>query len=54
MERLQPSDAALIKLRYNQDLSVKEIAARIRKSVRNVYFSLSRIQHLLLKCIDNE
>jgi RNA polymerase sigma-70 factor (ECF subfamily) len=54
MERLQPSDAALIKLRYNQDLPVKEIAARIRKSVRNVYFSLSRIQHLLLKCIDNE
>ena len=53
MEKLQPKDASIIQMRYNLDLSVKVIATRINKSMRNVYFSLTRIQHLLLKCMNN-
>jgi RNA polymerase sigma-70 factor (ECF subfamily) len=51
IEKLQPREASLIALRYNKSISVREIAARINRPIRSVYFSLTRVQHLLLKCI---
>jgi RNA polymerase sigma-70 factor, ECF subfamily len=48
---LNESDQRIILLRYHENLKSKEIAARLGKSVRNIYLNISRIQELLLHCI---
>lgn len=50
--KLPPSDTSLIAMRYYKSISVREIASRINKPIRSVYAALTRIQHLLLKCIN--
>ncbi len=52
IEKLQESDVSIIKKRYVESKRVKEIASEINKTVRNVYFSLARVQRLLLRCIN--
>ncbi len=53
LEKLSPHESSIITMRYHENQSVREIAARINKSVRNVYFILTRIQHSLLRCIES-
>ncbi len=53
IDHLEDRDAGLIKMRYRGAMQVKEIAGRINKTVRNIYFSLARIQRLLLECMNN-
>ena len=52
IEKLKPEDASIIKMRFENAIPVREIATRINRTIRSVYFSLARIQRLLLKCID--
>ncbi|NLK42153.1 MAG: sigma-70 family RNA polymerase sigma factor [Planctomycetes bacterium] len=53
IDKLRPQDATLIKMRYNDAIPVSDIAARINRTMRCVYFNLARIQRLLLKCIED-
>jgi RNA polymerase sigma-70 factor (ECF subfamily) len=50
--KLPEQDTKILKMRYMSELKVNEISARISRSVRNVYFILSRIQRLLLRCME--
>jgi RNA polymerase sigma-70 factor, ECF subfamily len=50
--RLPEQDTHILKMRYMGELKVNEISTRISKSVRNVYFILSRIQRMLLRCME--
>ena len=54
IDKLHPKDVSIIEMRYNKSVSVREISVRINKPIRSVYYSLTRIQHLLLKCINKE
>jgi RNA polymerase sigma-70 factor (ECF subfamily) len=50
--KLPEQDIYILKMRYMSELKVHEISARISKTVRNVYFILSRIQRMLLRCME--
>jgi RNA polymerase sigma-70 factor (ECF subfamily) len=52
--KLQAPDASIIKMRYEKSMRVSEIASAVDRTVRNVYFSLSRIQRQLLKCMSRK
>lgn len=52
LHKLSSQDQHLIHLRYSVGLTVKEISARIHKSIRIIYYSISRIQGQLLDCIE--
>lgn len=54
ISKLQPGDINLIKLRYLKSHSAQEISRRLHKSIRSIYYSISRIQGLLLKCMQGE
>ena len=51
VEKLPAHDKSLVVLRYEQGLSVKDISLRMSRTVQNVYYHLSRIHSLLLKCV---
>lgn len=50
--KLPEQDSKILKMRYMSELKVPEISTRISRSARNVYFILSRIQRLLLRCME--
>lgn len=52
VKKLPKPDRQLIYLRYSLELSVREISKRFNKSIRSLYLGISRIQGLLLKCIE--
>lgn len=52
MKKLSTSDRQLISMKYSAEMNVKEISSRIKKTVRSVYLAISRIQGLLLRCIE--
>lgn len=52
IKKLPSQDTSIIAMRYYKSIPVKEIALRIDKPVRSVYSALTRIQHLLLKCVN--
>lgn len=54
MGKLPDNDFNLIKLRYTNDMSVREIAARFGRTIQSVYRSISRIQNILRICIDRQ
>ena len=54
VERLQQTDRELVKMRYEEDLSVREMSMRIGRSGRAIYKSLSRIHDWLLQCIERK
>ncbi len=51
VQKLTSRDKALVNLKYEQSLAVKDISMRIGKTVQNVYYHLSRIHTLLLSCV---
>ena len=52
VKKLSKPDKQILNLRYSAMLSVKEISSRVNESVRTIYYKLSRIQGLLLRCIE--
>lgn len=50
-QRLSPPDKDLVLMRYYENLKVKDVAARLGKSLRNAYWNLERVQGLLLTCM---
>ena len=51
LKKLNEKDRELIRLRYQPDASVQEVADRVGRSLKAVYRSLSRIHAQLLSCI---
>ena len=54
LAKLQASDLDLIRLRYWKSVRAADIAKRLNTSLRTVYYSLSRIQGLLLTCVERD
>ncbi len=54
LAKLHASDLDLIRLRYWRSLRAADIAKRLNVSLRSVYYSLSRIQGLLLTCVERD
>jgi len=51
LKKLEENDKALIRLRYERDISVKNIALGVGKSIHSIYRGLSRIHDMLLRCV---
>ena len=51
LEKLNPADKSLIKMRYEQDLPPKKIAEAVSRPVQGIYKTLTRIHNVLLICI---
>ena len=54
LQKLSTQDQYLMHLRYSVGLTVKEVSTRIHKSIRIIYYSISRIQGLLLQCVERD
>lgn len=52
IKKLSENDIRLVQLRYEQNWSVKAIAAKTGKSLQSVYQNLNRIHKILLRCVD--
>ena len=53
VQRLNPRDYDLIRLRYEDEVAIKAIAERAGRSVQSVYKRIARIHDALLECIRN-
>ncbi len=51
IEKLKENDRYLVQMRYEQDVTVKNIAERFGKSVQGIYQALSRIHEMLMRCV---
>jgi RNA polymerase sigma-70 factor (ECF subfamily) len=54
MEKLPAESRRILKLRYQQSFTIKEVAEKIKMPVHNLYILVSRIHLLLQQCIDND
>ena len=52
VKKLNGKDQKIIQLRYDEELSVKQISSRLSRSVRGLYKSLARIHDNLLNCVE--
>jgi RNA polymerase sigma-70 factor (ECF subfamily) len=52
IKKLTEPDRRLLHLKYSMELTAKEISTRIDKSIRLVFLSISRIQNMLLNCVE--
>jgi RNA polymerase sigma-70 factor (ECF subfamily) len=52
VSQLKKEDEDIVKMRYGNAMHVREIALRVDKTTRNIYYALARIQRLLLKCMN--
>ncbi len=54
MERLPARSRELLRLRYDQGLKLKEMGARLARSLDAVHKALSRIRSALRRCVEEE
>jgi RNA polymerase sigma-70 factor, ECF subfamily len=54
LHKLPLQDQQLMHLRYSAGLTAKEVSLRIHKSIRHIYYSISRVQGLLLHCVEGD
>ncbi|MBI9019366.1 MAG: sigma-70 family RNA polymerase sigma factor [Phycisphaerae bacterium] len=50
-KKLADPDQAMVSMRYDQGLAVKEISEKSDKSIHSIYRSIARIHDLLLLCV---
>jgi RNA polymerase sigma-70 factor (ECF subfamily) len=50
--QLSEFNQAMIKLRYNEGLTIKTIASRLGKPIQGIYKRMSRLHDSLLRCIE--
>lgn len=53
LERLPEKDSQLVRLRYYDQLSTKDISSKLGNSIYSVYRSMTRIHNSLLGCIEH-
>jgi DNA-directed RNA polymerase specialized sigma subunit len=51
IKNLAGSDVELMRLRYEENLTLKTIGERIMKSTRATHYAIARIHNLLLLCV---
>jgi RNA polymerase sigma-70 factor (ECF subfamily) len=54
MRKLSDNDFNLVKLRYSNDMSVRDIASRFGRTIQSIYRSISRVENLLRICIERQ
>jgi len=54
IKKLKPMDQHLIKLRYEQRISVQNIAIQVKRSADSLYHSFSRIYAALKQCVSQQ
>lgn len=54
LRKLKPQDRRLLKLRYFENHKAKELSSRFGCSIQYIYRNISRIQQLLLACIQKQ
>jgi len=54
IEKLPPESRRILVLRYQQSCTIKEVAAKIKMPVHNLYKLVSKIHFLLQQCIEND
>ena len=54
IKRLDGNDQAILKLRYDKGLTLENVGAKISKSTRAAFYSLSRIHKLLMVCVEKK
>jgi RNA polymerase sigma-70 factor (ECF subfamily) len=54
IKKLKPADQNLIKLRYEQRISVQNIATQVKRSADSLYHSFSRIYAVLKQCVSQQ
>lgn len=54
LKKLKQQDLHLLKLRYYENHTVKELSSRLGCSIQYVYRNISRIHQILLACIQKE
>ena len=52
LHTLSVKDRSLIQMRYTQSITIKTLAVRLGRPLHGLYSALSRIQLLLLECIN--
>lgn len=51
VEKLPEKDAALLKLKYGQEVPIQHIASTFHVSTRAIYKSLARVHNILIRCV---
>jgi RNA polymerase sigma-70 factor (ECF subfamily) len=51
VKKLPAKESQLLKMRYERELPVKRIAFRMDVSVRAIYKALTRVHHILIRCV---
>jgi len=51
VRKLTPNDHTLIRLRYEEEVTIRIIAERWNQSVQSIYKRLARVHDMLLRCI---
>lgn len=51
IQKLNSRDQALVLMRYQDNLKVRDIAARLGRTVQSIYQNITRVQDLLLNCV---
>jgi len=54
VKKLRQEDKKLLKLRYFENLTVRDIALRVGFSVQYIYRNIARVHQLLLSCIQRQ
>lgn len=53
IQKLNARDRRLLEIRYEREMKVKEIAKKINRPIQGLYQAMSRIHHVLLRCIES-
>jgi len=51
LQRLRSNDRHLIQVLYGHDITIKELAAEVKRPVQGLYKAMARIHHSLLLCV---
>lgn len=54
LEELSPQARELVRLRFAEDLTVKQVADRVDRPLSSVYVSMSRIYKKLSRCVEGK
>ncbi len=52
MSRLNPNDRRYLRLRYEDNMTIKQIARQVGRPVHGMYKKMARIHEILLRCIE--
>jgi RNA polymerase sigma-70 factor (ECF subfamily) len=51
LQKLRSNDRHLIQVLYGHDITIKELAERVKRPIQGLYKAMARIHHSLLQCV---